>query len=219
MRRGPQSSRRRKVEILNAIRRSCSFSYLAGAFLIGEMATFVLLGEPLWTLEHPALRTLLVAATWAVWALGLVLLVLPTSTLRRHGGVTREASYIHTRNPVQTGIYALVRHPQYLGWTLMYYPLVGFKPHALLALVAVLGTVTRHRISRQEDRRLIGQFGQRYEAYMASTPGMNLLAGIVRLVRRRYIGCRLIAPSSPLAIGCDPPAETGYGTISYRKDR
>jgi protein-S-isoprenylcysteine O-methyltransferase Ste14 len=193
--------------------------YLAGVLLIGEMAMFALLGEPLWILEHRALGALLVVVAWAIWALGLVLIVLPMSTLRSKGGVARAASHVHTRILVQTGICALVRHPLYLGCTLMYYPLVGFRPRALLALVAVLGTAIVRRISRQEDRQLIGLFGERYEACVASTPGMNLPAGVVRLLLARYIRMeaplRFVAHSRPDGTA---PGDTRGEMVSYRKD-
>ena len=40
-------------------------------------------------------------------------------------------------------------------------------------------------ITRQEDRRLVKKFGGRYERYMQSVPRLNILAGVVQLLRRR----------------------------------
>jgi protein-S-isoprenylcysteine O-methyltransferase Ste14 len=44
---------------------------------------------------------------------GLVLGCLPIIEFRRRGGVGKGESYIHTTKLVDTGIYSVVRHPQY----------------------------------------------------------------------------------------------------------
>lgn len=69
-----------------------------------------------------------------------------------------------------TGVYGLVRHPQYLGWALSH---VGMSlllgaSYAMLftpVLLAVIWT-----ISRGEERDLSGRFGQAYEGYRARVP-------------------------------------------------
>ena len=42
----------------------------------------------------------------------MVFAVLPILTLRRQGGVAKGQSYMKTTTLVDTGIYAIVRHPQ-----------------------------------------------------------------------------------------------------------
>ena len=80
-----------------------------GGRRIAQFVTF-------WLLEEPA------------WALGAVLLALPILGLRLKGRVAEGESYVETRALVETGIYAVVRHPQYLGWMVMYGPLVLSSP-------------------------------------------------------------------------------------------
>jgi protein-S-isoprenylcysteine O-methyltransferase Ste14 len=41
---------------------------------------------------------------------------------------------------------------------------------------------------REEDERLVQQFGDDYVRYMHRVPRMNILAGVIRLLRRRARG-------------------------------
>jgi protein-S-isoprenylcysteine O-methyltransferase Ste14 len=56
---------------------------------------------------------------WIVLAVSGVLGWLPIYTLRRKGGVAKGESYVQTTELVDSGIYGIVRHPQYLAGVLM----------------------------------------------------------------------------------------------------
>ena len=45
---------------------------------------------------------------------GIILGLLPVFELRKKGGVKKGQSYVHTTKLVDTGIYSVVRHPQYV---------------------------------------------------------------------------------------------------------
>jgi len=152
--------------------------YVAGVLLIAEYLS-------IWLLDKPVVLEGLDYIAWTVWAVSAFLAVLPMFVLRRKGRVPKGGSYVDTDVLVDTGIYALVRHPQYLGWLLMYVALILFNPHLPITIVGVLGMVCVYLISRQEDRQLVERFGELYERYMQSVPRMNLLAGVIRLTRRR----------------------------------
>ena len=152
--------------------------YVAGICLIVEYILF-------WFLDTPAVPLWQEVAAWVILAVGIVLIALPIPALRRKGKVRKGKSYVATEKLVDTGIYAVVRHPQYLGWLLMYPALYLFNPHWQLAIWAVLGVVCLAVIVRQEDKRLVEKFGERYKNYMQAVPGMNLVAGVIRLLRRR----------------------------------
>ena len=123
---------------------------------------------------------------WVVWVFGMVLVMAPIIMFPRRGGVEKGKSFVHTTQLVDTGIYSVVRHPQYLGGifaifmtTLLWYP------HWLFGMLGVVGTVVVYMGCREEDQRLIHQFGEDYKNYMQKVPRMNLLVGITRLVRHR----------------------------------
>ncbi len=52
---------------------------------------------------------------WVVWAAGMVLVIAPIVVFKRRGGVPKGKSFVHTTRMVDSSIYAVVRHPQYLG--------------------------------------------------------------------------------------------------------
>jgi len=119
------------------------------------------------------------------WVAGLVLIFVPMVVLRAKGTPQKGKSFVHTTVVVDSGIYAVVRHPLYLGWALMYIAVMFFSQHWLVVAIGGLGFACMVLISRQEDRRLVEKFGAAYQAYMKSVPAMNLFAGIVRLLKRK----------------------------------
>ena len=123
---------------------------------------------------------------WVVWAFGMVLVMAPIVMFPRRGGVPKGKSFAHTTHLVDTGIYAIVRHPQYAGGiyaifltTLLWYP------HWLFAVLGVIGTAVAYMSCREEDQRLIEKFGDDYAAYMKRVPGMNIFLGLFHLLQRR----------------------------------
>jgi protein-S-isoprenylcysteine O-methyltransferase Ste14 len=123
---------------------------------------------------------------WVVWAFGMVLVMAPIVMFPRRGGVPKGKSFGDTTRLVDTGIYAVVRHPQYTGGiysifltTLLWYP------HWLFGVLGVIGTAVAYMSCREEDQRLIAKFGDDYRVYMQRVPRMNFVLGIMRLWRRR----------------------------------
>jgi protein-S-isoprenylcysteine O-methyltransferase Ste14 len=47
---------------------------------------------------------------------GIVFGMLPVFEFRKKGAVKRGESYVHTTRVVDSGLYSIVRHPQYLTW-------------------------------------------------------------------------------------------------------
>lgn len=125
----------------------------------------------------------LVYAGWVVLGVGLVFIALAIMTLRRKGQPKAEDDFTRTTSVVDTGIYAVVRHPLYLGWLLMYAAVVLFSQHWLIVIMGALGIVCMVLISRDEDQHLVKKFGDRYRAYIESVPAMNILVGLFRLLR------------------------------------
>jgi len=119
---------------------------------------------------------------WIVWAFGMVLVMAPIIMFPRRGGVARGKSFVHTTKLVDTGIYAVVRHPQYLGGILALF-LANFLlyPHWLFVVLGIPGVAIVYFSTGAEEKRLIERFGDDYLAYMKRVPRMNIIAGIIRL--------------------------------------
>jgi len=121
-----------------------------------------------------------------VWIFGMVMVMAPIIMFPRHGGVPKGKSFVRTNQLVSTGIYAVVRHPQYTGgfYSIFITTFLWF-PHWLFLVLGAIGTAVIYLSCREEDQRLINQFGDDYVAYMKRVPGMNIFLGIIRLVRQR----------------------------------
>jgi protein-S-isoprenylcysteine O-methyltransferase Ste14 len=122
-------------------------------------------------------------AGWAVWALGTVFAIVPMFTLRRRGGVPQGKSYMETTTLVDTGIYAIVRHPQSgTAGILLNLALAFIGQHWLLLVLAVVGIGLLYTDLTRADDACVEKFGAAYVGYMARVPGVNFLAGILRLL-------------------------------------
>jgi len=64
---------------------------------------------------------------------------LPIFLFRRHGGVARGRSYMHTTALVTRGPYALVRHPQYLAGDLLALAVICITQHWSVIVAGVVG--------------------------------------------------------------------------------
>ena len=121
-----------------------------------------------------------------VWALGMVLVMAPILMFPRRGGVPKGKSFVDTTKLVDTGIYAIVRHPQYTGGIYaIFMTTILLYPHWLFGILGAIGTVVLYMGCREEDQRLIKKFGNDYVAYMERVPRMNFVLGLWRLLCQR----------------------------------
>ena len=132
--------------------------------------------------SYPALFIL----GWVVWAFGMVLVMAPIVMFPRRGGVPKRKSFVNTTRLVNTGIYAVVRHPQYTGGIYaIFLTTFLWYPHWLFGVLGAVGTAVVYMSCREEDQRLIDKFGDAYVAYMKSVPRMNIFLGLFHLLQRR----------------------------------
>ena len=123
---------------------------------------------------------------WVVSAFGMVLVMAPIIMFPRRGGVTKGKSYVSTTRLVDTGIYAIVRHPQYTGGIYaIFLTTLLLYPHWLFGLLGAIGIIVIYMGCKEEDKRLIVKFGDDYKSYMQRVPGMNVFAGLMRLITNK----------------------------------
>jgi protein-S-isoprenylcysteine O-methyltransferase Ste14 len=116
----------------------------------------------------------------------MILVMMPIIMFPRRGGVPKGKTFVHTTRLVDTGVYGVVRHPQYLGGILaIFVTTFLLYPHWLFAVLGVPGAVILYWGTREEERRLIEQFGSDYQTYMQRVPRMNLILGMIRSYRRQ----------------------------------
>jgi protein-S-isoprenylcysteine O-methyltransferase Ste14 len=112
---------------------------------------------------------------------------LPVIEFRKKGGVKAGDSYIHTTKLVDTGIYSIVRHPQYV--TFMLWAIAGMMlfQHGIVVLLGVLIFPLTYIDLIRVDEEAIEKFGDDYSAYMKRVPRANFLVGIIRVLRRKTV--------------------------------
>ncbi len=107
-------------------------------------------------------------------------------TLRKKGGVPQGKSYVHTTTLVETGIYAIVRHPQIgTAWLLMCTGLMFITQHWISVALGVPAMALAYLDVLKADQDCIDKFGDAYRRYMERAPRVNFVAGIARLLTRR----------------------------------
>jgi protein-S-isoprenylcysteine O-methyltransferase Ste14 len=127
----------------------------------------------------------LVYSGWIVLVFSIIIIFLAGGEFRKKGGAPKRESIVHTTVLVDSGVYAVVRHPQYLGFMLFVLALVLMSQHWLSVISAVLGFALFYRDILREEQMSIEKFGEEYKRYMEKVPRMNFLIGILRLLRQR----------------------------------
>ena len=115
---------------------------------------------------------------------GLVFGLLPVFEFRKKGEVKRGKSYIHTTQLVDTGIYSIVRHPQYVTFILWAIAGMLLFQHWIVVLLGVPIVPLTYIDLIKADKDAIENFGNDYKAYMKRVPRANFLLGIIRRFRK-----------------------------------
>ncbi len=116
---------------------------------------------------------------------GIALNFLAGHEFQRKGGVPEGEHLIHTTRLVDSGIYAVVRHPQYLGFILIVLSLVLISQHWLSVISGVIGSILFYIDVKTEEQSNIEKFGDDYTRYMQRVPRMNALVGVMRRLQHQ----------------------------------
>jgi protein-S-isoprenylcysteine O-methyltransferase Ste14 len=122
---------------------------------------------------------------WVILWISAIFGWLPIFTFKKYGGVSKGKSYIQTTTLVDRGVYAIVRHPQYLAGILIGLSLPLISQHWLVAVLGVVVIIITYVNTFDEETLNIEKFGEEYRQYMQRVPRLNFLLGIVRIIRQR----------------------------------
>jgi protein-S-isoprenylcysteine O-methyltransferase Ste14 len=115
---------------------------------------------------------------------GMILGALPVFEFRKKGGVKKGQSYVHTSRVVDTGIYSVVRHPQYVTFIMWAFSGMLLFQHWIVILLGVPVIPLTYVDLFREDKACVERFGEDYKAYMKRVPRANFLLGVIRRFRR-----------------------------------
>lgn len=133
----------------------------------------------------PGFSPVLFALGWVAWGIGFPLVLTPIIMFPKRGGVPKGRSFVRTTRLVDTGVYAIVRHPQYLGGILsIFLTTLLWYPHWLFAVLGTIGALVLYVSARDEDKLLIERYGAAYVDYMRRVPRMNILLGLIRVIKK-----------------------------------
>jgi protein-S-isoprenylcysteine O-methyltransferase Ste14 len=153
-------------------------SYVAGVLTVAQIVVAFLLHRP----GSEALE-------WAGWIclwISAIFGVLPIITFRRKGGVPTGESYMKTTLLVDSGIYALVRHPQGgVAWLLINLGVMLVAQHWTSVILGVPSMVLVYLDAIKADQYCIEKFGDAYRRYMERVPRVNFVSGVMRLLSHR----------------------------------
>jgi len=162
------------------------FLYSLHPFLLSSIAGVLTVAQIVlaFFLHQPGSEALEWAGWVCLWTSG-IFGMLPVITFRRKGGVADGESYTKTTVLVDTGVYAIVRHPQGgTAWLLINLGVMLIAQHWSSVVLGLASLVLVYADTFKTDQYCIEKFGDEYERYMEKVPRVNFVAGIVRLARR-----------------------------------
>ena len=115
------------------------------------------------------------------WIFGM----LPIVEFRKKGGVKKGKNYIQTTKLVDTGIYSIIRHPQFTTWILWAIAGMLLFQHWIVILLGIPIIPLTYIDLLRADQRLIKKFGNDYKRYMQKVPRANFVLGILRYLQHR----------------------------------
>jgi protein-S-isoprenylcysteine O-methyltransferase Ste14/NAD-dependent dihydropyrimidine dehydrogenase PreA subunit len=122
---------------------------------------------------------------WIVLVVSLPFFFSPAMYFPRKGSPQEGKSVMDTTVVVDSGTYGIVRHPQILGCTLLMSASILISQHWLSAIIGIPIILWSYIEAPKEEKGLIIKFGNDYKRYMQKVPRMNIIVGIIRLLRRR----------------------------------
>lgn len=119
---------------------------------------------------------------WGLLFLSIYFALAPVYIFKKKAKVPKGKSYIHTKVIVDNGVFAIVRHPQYLSMLLVEIGLVLIVQHWLILILSAIGFILTYYGIMLQDRILVRKFKEDYVEYMRKIPRTNFLLGLIRLL-------------------------------------
>lgn len=151
--------------------------------LYGQIASVLLVVLLLVTIILPAGENLYLRYTGVfILALAALFMFLPFYHLSKYGQAAKGESYMQSRQVVDRGLYAILRHPQYMGYMLLGFGFALLRQHWAIILLAVLGAVFFYLQALEEEKICLSKFGEDYRRYSQRVPRFNFILGLMRVL-------------------------------------
>ncbi len=158
-------------------------SYIWGALLVAQILLVFVFG-----INNKDGLQILKYAGWIIWVLSVIFGWLPIFIFKRRGGVDKGKSYVHTTVLVDSGLYAIVRHPQCTAGILFSLALMLFSQTWIITAIGFVFIILLYTDILMADKYEIQKFGDEYKRYMKKVPGTNFILGLIRILRNKMSG-------------------------------
>jgi protein-S-isoprenylcysteine O-methyltransferase Ste14 len=122
---------------------------------------------------------------WGIWAISLYFGLAPIFIFRKIGGVSKGESYMKTTRLVDTGPYAIIRHPQYVAGMLFNLAMMLLCSHWVVITLGLVSMILIYIDVRAADQEGLQKFGDEYRDYIQRVPRANFLLGMILWLKRR----------------------------------
>ncbi len=129
--------------------------------------------------NHGKIPSLKIIGT-GFWIISAILGWLPIYVFKKKGRVPQGESYVKTTRLVDTNIYSMVRHPQFLAGMLLSLAFILISQHWLVIILGIPIVIIFYLGGLEGDSSGIEKFGKKYEEYMMKVPRFNIILGIIR---------------------------------------
>ena len=117
---------------------------------------------------------------WMLLVLSIYFALAPVYIFKKIANVPEGKSYIHTKTIVDTGLFGVVRHPQYLSMLLVEIGLVLIVQHWLILIFSIICFILTYHGILIQDKILVRKFKDDYIKYMKKVPRTNFLWGLIK---------------------------------------
>jgi len=104
-------------------------------------------------------------AGWLVLAFSVVIILVAGYEFKKEGA-PKGRSVVHTTVLVDSGVYAVIRHPQYLGFIMVVFAFVLMSQHWLSLISSIAGSILFYGDILKEEQSNIEKFGDDYKRYI-----------------------------------------------------
>ena len=126
---------------------------------------------------------ILLYSGWTILVFGVVFLLLASRSRKKI--CVSEGMGGNKGIHVESGMYAFVRHPEFLGHILIIFALILIAQYWLSLVIGAMLIVLLCLAMIEEEKRNIEKFGDGYKDYIQRVPRMNLLVGIIKQMHHK----------------------------------
>ncbi len=152
-------------------------------FFVAAIFTGALIGTTLLLGSGDSRPLRLLGAFFAL--LAVALFIPPFLLLRKHGEIKEGETFLDTQVVVEAGLYGFIRHPQYLGYIFLVFTFMLLSQRWLTTLFGIGAVFFFYQHILQEEDYCLVMFEGEYRDYMQRVPRLNVIAGIIRLLKRK----------------------------------